>query len=73
MNPDANFSPAASRPAKPVGAKSSSLRPAGWGFFIYLILLVILTVWIGPMIAQSNSDMANAASHPVAAAAHDNA
>jgi Na+-transporting methylmalonyl-CoA/oxaloacetate decarboxylase gamma subunit len=69
MNSDARFSSTSSSPSKTSDAKASSLRPAGWGFFIYLILLVILTVWIGPLIAQSNREVANPVAHPVAAAA----
>jgi hypothetical protein len=74
MNPNAPVvSPAPSGPSKAAGTKSSSLRPAGWGFFIYLILLVILTVWIGPLIAESNRTVADPAVHPVASNTADNA
>jgi hypothetical protein len=73
MTPDAPVSPAPSRPLKAAETKASSLRPAGWGFFIYLVLLVILTVWIGPLIAESNRSVANPVEHPVASNTADSA
>jgi Na+/proline symporter len=47
--------------------KAASLHPSGWGFFIYLLLLIVLTVWVGPMIAENNREVAGAeAAHTAA-------
>jgi hypothetical protein len=73
MNSNPPFAPTPSSPPKITGTKASSLRPTGWGFFIYLILLVILMVWIGPLIAESNRTVADPAVHPVASSTSDSA
>jgi hypothetical protein len=47
--------------------RAASLHPSGWGFFIYLLLLIVLTVWVGPMIAENNREVAGAeAAHTAA-------
>lgn len=65
MNDTSLATPAAPAPARQRD-RASSLHPSGWGFFVYLLLLVVLAVWVGPMIADDNRRMADGDTQPPA-------